>query len=125
MSITSEDVLRMAERAKLRLSASEAAEFTADLAMILEYFDSLASAPASVGEAPVGEAPVGEAPVGEAPELGPPEAPERDPGHLSIDPLRSAPSQFAQHFRDGFFVIPSPPSLGDRSGREPSSDGAG
>ncbi len=115
MSITSEDVLRMAERAKLRLSASEAAEFTADLAMILEYFDSLASAPASVGEAPVGE----------TPELGPLEAPERDPGHLSIDPLRSAPSQFAQHFRDGFFVIPSPPSLGDRSGREPSSDGAG
>ena len=120
MSITGDDVLRMAERAKLRLSASEAAEFTADLAMILEYFDSLASAPASVGEAPAGEAP-----VGEAPELGPPEAPERDPGHLSIDPLRSAPSQFAQHFRDGFFVIPSPPSLGDRSGREPSSDGAG
>ena len=110
MSITSDDVLRMAERAKLRLSASEAAEFTADLAMILEYFDSLASAPASVGEAP---------------ELGPPEAPERDPGHLSIDPLRSAPSQFAQHFRDGFFVIPSPPSLRDRSGREPSSDGVG
>ena len=115
MSITSDDVLRVVERAKLRLSASEAAEFTADLAMILEYFDSLASAPASVGEAPVGG----------APELGPPEAPERDPGHLSIDPLRSAPSQFAQHFRDGFFVVPSPPSLGDRSGREPSSDGAG
>ena len=107
MSITSDDVLRMAERARLRLSASEAVALTADLAMILEYVDSLASAPES--ESP-------------APDLGPPQAPERGKGQLSIDPLRNPPSQFAEHFRDGFFVIPSPPSLGDAADPDPSPD---
>lgn len=108
MSITSDDVLRMAERARLRLSAPEAVALTADLKMILEYVDSLASAPLSEGPAPV---------------LGPPQAPERGEGQLSIDPLRTPLSQFAEHFRDGFFVIPSPPSLGDTSDADPSPQG--
>ncbi len=108
MSITSDDVLRMAERARLRLSVSEAAALTADLTMILEYVVSLSSAPISEGPAPV---------------LGPPQAPERGKGQLSIDPLTTPPSQFAEHFRDGFFVIPSPPSLGDTSDRDPSPHG--
>ena len=108
MSITSDDVLRMAERARLRLSASEAVALTADLTVILEYVDSLASAPVSEGPAP---------------DLGPPQAPERGRGQLSTDPLRTPPSQFAEHFRDGFFVIPSPPSLGDPIDRDPSPHG--
>ena len=103
MSITGDDVLSLAERARLRLSGSEAAALTADLTMILEYVDSLASAPVSEGRAP---------------DLGPPKAPERDRGELSVDPLTTPLSQFAQHFEDGFFVIPSPPSLGDKSDRD-------
>ena len=108
MSITGDDVLRMAARARLRLSVSEAAALTADIRMILEYVDSLASAPVSEGPAS---------------DLGPPQAPERGEDKLSIDPLTTPPSQFAEHFRDGFFVIPSPPSLGGTSDRDPSPHG--
>ena len=52
MFITNDDVLRVAERARLRVTASEAAEGTADLTVIVEYVDSIASALVFEGQAP-------------------------------------------------------------------------
>ena len=64
---------------------------------ILEYVDMLASL---------------RVPEGEPLELGPPEAPEREAGQIPPDPMAHPPGESAPDFREGFFVVPSPPSLG-------------
>ena len=97
MSITREEILQIATLARLRLTDSESQELTKDLSQILDYVDTLASVQMSEGDRL---------------ELGPPEAPERKAGQISPDPLVNPPMDSAPDFRDGFFVVPSPPSLG-------------
>ena len=97
MSITREEILQIATLARLRLTASEAEEFSEDLSQILEYVDTLASL---------------QPPEEERLGVGPPEAPQREVGEIPPDPMAHPPSESAPDFRDGFFVVPSPPSLG-------------
>ncbi len=68
-----------------------------DLNQILEYVDTLASL---------------QVPEGERLELGPSQAPEREASQIPPDPMAHPPTDSAPDFRDGFFVVPSPPSLG-------------
>lgn len=97
MLITREETLRIATLARLRLTDSEAEDLSHDLNEILEYVDTLASL---------------QVPEGERLELGPSEAPEREAGQIPPDPMAQSPADSAPDFRDGFFVVPSPPSLG-------------
>ena len=103
MSITREEILQIANLARLRLTDSESEELSDDLNQILEYVDTLASVPV---------------PEGERLELGPPEAPEREAGQIPPDPMAHPLAESAPDFREGFFVVPSPPSLGGRTIRE-------
>ncbi|MCH7933121.1 MAG: aspartyl/glutamyl-tRNA amidotransferase subunit C [Gemmatimonadetes bacterium] len=106
MSITREEILQIATLARLRLTDSESEDLSQDLSQILEYVDTLASL---------------QVPEGERFELGPPEAPERKAGQMAPDAMAHPPTDSAPDFRDGFFVVPSPPSLGgaDDSGGSP------
>ncbi len=106
MSITREEILQIATLARLRLSDSESEELSHDLGQILQYVDTLASL---------------QVPEGERLGLGPSDAPEREAGQIPPDPMAHPPADSAPDFRDGFFVVPSPPSLGgaDDSGGSP------
>ena len=106
MSITREEILQIADLARLRLTDPEAEDLSHDLNQILEYVDTLASLQVHEDEG-----------FG----LGPPEAPERAAGQIPPDPMVHPPADSAPDFRDGFFVVPSPPSLGgaDDSGGAP------
>ena len=97
MSITREEILQIANLARLRLTDSESEDLSNDLNQILEYVDTLASL---------------KVPKGERLGLGPPEAPERAAGQIQPDPMAHPPAESAPDFRDGFFMVPSPPSLG-------------
>ena len=97
MSITREEILQIANLARLRLTDSESEALSHDLNQILEYVDTLASL---------------QVPEGERLGLGPPEAPERAASQIPPDPMAHPPAGSAPDFRDGFFMVPSPPSLG-------------
>ena len=104
MSVSREDVLRIAELAHLRLTEAEAEALGRDLNDILEYVDTLSSVSVDGAQA-----------------VDPTEggAPERDPGEQQPDPMVEPPNDYAPDFRHGFFVVPSPPSLGGED--KPSS----
>ncbi len=104
MSVSREDVRRIAKLARVRLTEAEAEELGRDLNDILEYVDTLSSVSVDGAQA-----------------VDPTEggAPERGPGEREPDPLVEPPSDYAPDFRDGFFVVPSPPSLGGED--KPSS----
>jgi len=97
MSISREEILQIATLARLRLTDAESERLSQDLSQIIGYFDMLASI---------------EGPEGERLELGPPKAPEREPGQIVPDPMVYPPADSAPDFREEFFVVPSPPSLG-------------
>ena len=97
MSIKPEEILQIATLARLRLTDTESEDLSQHLNQILEYFDMLASL--QVTEA-------------QRLELGPPKAPEREPGQIAPDPMAYPPADSAPDFREEFFVVPSPPSLG-------------
>ena len=97
MSITREEILQIATLARLRVTDSESEDLSHDLSQILEYVDTLASL---------------QVPETERLELGPRGAPEREAGQIPPDPMARPPTDSAPDFRDGFFVVPSPPSLG-------------
>ena len=95
--ITREEILQIANLARLRLTDSESEDLSHDLSQILEYVDTLASL---------------QVPQGERLGMGPPQAPERAAGQIPPDPMAHPPAACAPDFREGFFVVPSPPSLG-------------
>ena len=97
MSITREEILQVAKLARLRLTDSESEDLSHDLNQILEYVDTLTSLQVPDAE-----------PLG----LGPRQAPEREVGEIPPDPMTHPPAESAPDFRDQFFVVPSPPSLG-------------
>jgi aspartyl/glutamyl-tRNA(Asn/Gln) amidotransferase C subunit len=97
ISISREEILQIATLARLRLSDTESEDLSQHLNQILEYFDILASL---------------QVPEGERLELGPPKASERKPNQMPPDPMAHHPADSAPDFREEFFVVPSPPSLG-------------
>ncbi len=97
MSITREEILQIATLARLRLTDAESEDLSHDLSQVLEYVDTLAAL---------------EVPEGERLALGPSDAPEREAGQIAPDSMARPPTDSAPDFRDGFFVVPSPPSLG-------------
>jgi aspartyl/glutamyl-tRNA(Asn/Gln) amidotransferase C subunit len=97
MSITREEILQISKLARLRLSSSESEELSHDLSQILEYVDTLAAL---------------QVPDGERVGLGPAEARQREAGQIVPDPMAHPPGDSAPDFREQFFVVPSPPSLG-------------
>jgi len=97
MSITREEMLQIAMLSRLRLTTSESEDLSHDLSQILEYVDTLSAL---------------EMPEVERVGLGPAEAPEREAGEITPDPMTHSPEGSAPDFREGFFVVPSPPSLG-------------
>jgi aspartyl-tRNA(Asn)/glutamyl-tRNA(Gln) amidotransferase subunit C len=97
MSISREEILQIAKLARLRLTDSESDDLSHDLSQILEYVDTLSSLPE---------------PEGDLLGLGPADAPEREAGQIPPDPMAHSLGDFAPDFRDRFFVVPSPPSLG-------------
>lgn len=98
MSVTRDEVLRMAELARLELDEDEAGGLLEDLNGILEHMDSLAEAAAE----PPGEG-------GEAYREGP--APLRDGRTGEPDRLVRAPGDSAPAWEDGFFVVPRLPAV--------------
>ncbi|HIF05697.1 MAG TPA: aspartyl/glutamyl-tRNA amidotransferase subunit C [Gemmatimonadetes bacterium] len=97
MSITREEILQIAKLARLRLTSAESEDLSHDLSQILEYVDTLSAI---------------QVPDVEGVGLGPAEAPEREPGQIAPDPMAQTPADSAPDFREQFFVVPSPPSLG-------------
>ena len=97
MSLTRSEVIRIAELARLRLSDSKAEGIVEDLNEILEYVDTLSSVPVDGDEQASGTSE---------------SAPERTPGTRPPDSLAIGLDSFAPDLRDGFFTVPSPPSLG-------------
>ena len=101
MSLTRSEVIRMAELARLRLSGPEAEGLVEDLNEILEYVDTLSSVSFDDDEQASGTSE---------------SAPERAPGTRPPDSLAIGLDSFAPDLRDGFFLVPSPPSLGSDDG---------
>lgn len=101
MSLTRSEVIRIAELARLRLSGSEAEGLVEDLNEILEYVDTLSSVSLDHDEQASGTSE---------------SAPERSPGTHAPDSLAVGLDSFAPDLRDGFFTVPSPPSLGSDDG---------
>ena len=97
VSVGDDEVKRIARLARLRFSEEEAEALGRDLNGILAYVDALESV--SVDEASFQDS------TGIA-------APERAPGDYRPDALIYPPGHDAPDFRDGFFVVPSPPALG-------------
>lgn len=96
MSVTPEEVGRIAALARLVLPDDEARRLTRDLNAILDH---VAALPAAAGP--------GDPHV----PVGPASAPERRQGEIRPDPLREGPEAFAPDWRDGLFVVPRLPAL--------------
>ncbi len=97
MSVSREDVIRIAELARLHLTESESKSLGEDLNGILEYVDAISSVPEEmVKDCDTIQDGTSERRSG-----------EQYPDHMS-DP----PSCHAPDYREEFFVVPSPPSLG-------------
>ena len=97
MSVSREDVIRIAELARLRLTELESKSLREDLNDILEYVDTISSVPEDMVEDR---------------DLTQGGAPERRPGEQYPDHMSDSPSCYAPDSREEFFVVPSPPSLG-------------
>lgn len=96
MSVTPEEVRRIAALAHLVLPGDEIRRLTRELNAILEH---VAALPAAGGAAGIGAS------------VGPPRAPERHQGDVEPDPLRRPLESFAPDLRDGLFVVPRLPVL--------------
>ena len=98
MSVTPDEVRRMAELARLELDGDEADELLEDLNGILEHMESLAGADVE----PAGD-------DEEAHREGP--APLRDGSEGAPDRLTRSPEELAPAWEEGFFVVPRLPAV--------------
>ena len=96
MSVSREEVLRIARLARLRLDDDELARMTDDLNSILEHVDALAG----LEDGDVAD----DTRWAERPSTRPAEG-------TGADPERVDPSGMAPSFQDGFFVVPPPPGV--------------
>lgn len=91
MSVTPEEVRRIAGLAHLVLPDDVTERLTRELNAILAH---VAALPAAEGAEKSGAS------------LGPSKAPERRPGEAEPDPLRRPLESFAPELREGLFVVP-------------------
>ncbi|HEX9282690.1 MAG TPA: Asp-tRNA(Asn)/Glu-tRNA(Gln) amidotransferase subunit GatC [Gemmatimonadales bacterium] len=91
MSVTHDDVLKIARLAELAVSDEALPELAAQMSRILDYVAQINSVPASEGVKPF---------------VPGPDAVRFRPDEVKPAPLAFGPAQFAPAFRDGFFVVP-------------------
>ena len=91
MTVSAEDLRRMARLAELDLAAAEVDHLTRQLDAIVAYVGQLAALDPETPPAPLA--------------VGPPAAPLR-PDAVQPTPLAEPLSAFAPDLRDGFFVVP-------------------
>lgn len=101
MSVTRDEVDRIAGLARLELGAEEAESLRHDLNGILEHMETLGEVGGVVG---VQRSP-------EAHREG--AAPLREDGEAGPDPLTLLPEELAPRWEDGFFSVPRLPGLED------------
>lgn len=110
MALTPEELVRIAELARLQLDSEETARLARDCEAILEYF-------ARIEE------------VADAPDAGPAragsetEAAPLRPDSPWHDPLDRPLEQIAPEWRDGFFLLPRLPALDADAPLEPPEGG--
>ena len=115
MSVTRDDVDRIAELARLHLDEDEADRLTSEMNRVLENADRLRArggADEGAGEAGTGPASSGSPGDSDGPTADPDGrtaiSGARAPGPTEPDALESPPADFAPRFEEGFFVVPPP-----------------
>lgn len=91
MSVTRDDVLRIAQLAELDVDEEALPPLAEQMSRILEYVAQLSAVPASEGLRPY---------------VPGPDAIRFRPDVVDPAPLAEGPSKFAPAFKDGFFVVP-------------------
>jgi aspartyl-tRNA(Asn)/glutamyl-tRNA(Gln) amidotransferase subunit C len=91
MSVTREEVLRIARLAELDVEEEALPVLAEQMSRILDYVAQLSGVPASEGSKPY---------------VPGPDAIRFRPDEVRPWPLAFPPSQFAPVFRDGFFIVP-------------------
>jgi aspartyl/glutamyl-tRNA(Asn/Gln) amidotransferase C subunit len=98
VSVTPDDISRIASLAHLRLSNAESERLTSELNRILEHVDELGTLE-FVEDSDI------------APQVRKPLPSTRPEGAEVPDPLSGPVAGFGPDVRDGFFVVPPPPGL--------------
>jgi aspartyl-tRNA(Asn)/glutamyl-tRNA(Gln) amidotransferase subunit C len=91
MSVTREEVLRIAQLAELDVAEEALPALTEQMSRILDYVAQLAQVPAGESARPF---------------LAGPDAIRPRPDEVKPWPLAFGPSELAPAFKDGFFVVP-------------------
>lgn len=91
MSVTHDEVLKIAQLAELAVSDEVLPELAAQMSRILDYVAQINSVPASEGVKPF---------------VPGPDAVRFRPDEVKPAPLAFGPAELAPAFRDGFFVVP-------------------
>ncbi len=91
MSVTHDEVLKIAQLAELAVSDEALPELAAQMSRILEYVAQINSVPASEGVKPF---------------VPGPDAVRFRPDEVKPWPLAFGPDKLAPAFRDGFFLVP-------------------
>ena len=100
MSVSREDVLKIAELAELKVDEEGVAELVEQMSRILEYIAQLGAAVGADGARPF---------------IPGPDAVRFRPDEVKPIPLAFGPDEFAPAFREGFFLVPK---LGQFEGGE-------
>lgn len=108
MSLSSEELARIAALARLELDAEETARLAMDCEAILEYFQRIQE----VAEMPDAERTT-------------PEAAPLRPDSPTHDPLDRPLGEIAPEWRDGLFLLPRLPALDDDALPEPPGEDGG
>jgi len=103
MSVTPDDVARIAQLAELHLDQEEMPALVGQMSRILDYV-------AQLGQVQVGE--------GAKPFVLGPDAIRCRPDEVKPWPLAFGPSEFAPVFKSGFFVVPRLGQFGDEGSDE-------
>jgi aspartyl-tRNA(Asn)/glutamyl-tRNA(Gln) amidotransferase subunit C len=91
MSVTRDEVLRIAQLAELDVDADALPELAAQMSRIIDYVAQLSAVPANGGPRVF---------------VPGPDAIRFRPDEVNPAPLASGPAEFAPVFKEGFFVVP-------------------
>ena len=112
MSVSREEVERIARLARLRLDDEEVDRLTRDMSRILEHAERLRDVDGGAGS----DARPSDADADAASGTRPPEADRPDPLHAPLQ-------DFAPDVRDGLFAVPPPPGVVAGGGEAPDDGG--
>lgn len=119
VTVTIEEIRRIAALARLRLEQGEAERMARDMRSILDHMAVLGgAAPAAAPGSGVTETQAGARPGGR--HSGAQESPA-EPDETKPDPLSLPLSRLAPDWRDGFFVVPRLPGMAGASGEPDGS----